>query len=382
MTKILYIQLGSGFKYPNKHVIEQLKIHFPGCEVTLFDAWQVLKRDYWCLFCNLFHMIKENILDQISGRKNLFKYRLHFLNTPYMFNRFSRLVSSQVEKGDYDFVFQTQSLCDSKNDKGIPFYIYTDHTNLNNINYPLIKHSEFLQSKKFIQLEKQAYENAKLIFVMSPNIKDSLINQYHINEHKIKLIYVGTNTPINQKVNRKKYGNKNILFVGKDWVRKGGPLLIEAFKIVQTSVPDAKLSIIGCHPNVKLKNCATYGEISLEQVAELYDQASVFCMPTLREPFGIVFLEAMFNRLPIVTNSIGATPYLIKSGYNGYLLNYDAREYANALIELITDPDKCERLGNNSYDIARKTYTWGHVGELLENYILESREPALTPVTG
>jgi glycosyltransferase involved in cell wall biosynthesis len=250
------------------------------------------------------------------------------------------------------------------------------------MNYPLIKRSEFLHSKKFIQLEKQAYEHAKLIFVMSPNIKDSLVNQYQIDEHKIKLIYVGTNTPINQEVNHEKYRNKNILFVGKDWVRKGGPLLVEAFKIVQASVPDAKLTIIGCNPNVNLRNCVIHGELSLEQVGELYNQASVFCMPTLREPFGIVFLEAMFNRLPIVTNSIGATPYLIKQGYNGYLLNYDARAYANALIELITDPDKCEQFGNNSYEIARKTYTWRNVGDLLENYILESKEPTLTPVDG
>jgi glycosyltransferase involved in cell wall biosynthesis len=116
-----------------------------------------------------------------------------------------------------------------------------------------------------------------------------------------------------------------------------------------------------------------YGELPLEKVGEIYNQASVFCMPTLREPFGIVFLEAMFNRLPIVTNAVGATPYLVQDGVNGYLLKHDAQEYARVLTELLTDSAKCENFGNSSYKIASTTYTWENVVNLMHQYIIESR---------
>jgi glycosyltransferase involved in cell wall biosynthesis len=376
MTKILFIQVGSGFKHPNKHIIEELKKQMPDCHIYVYDLLDVLKKDYMFLFLNLLCMIKENLFDQLTGKKNLFKFRLHFLGTTYIFKRFSAMAVKQLEKDRYDFIFQTQSLCDSSNPQGIPVYMYTDHTNLNNLNYPLIKQSQFIRSKKYVELERKAYENASLIFVMSDNIKNSLVNQYHVDENKIKLVYVSINTPINAEVNPEKYRNKNILFVGMDWERKGGPLLVEAFKIVCTKVPDAKLTIIGCKPNINIKNCFVYGELPLEQVAELYNQASVFCMPTLREPFGIVFLEAMFNHLPIITDSVGATPYLVRENFNGYLLEHNATDYANALIELISDPEKCEQFGNNSYSLASKTYTWDNVVRLMRQYIAE-RQPGI-----
>jgi glycosyltransferase involved in cell wall biosynthesis len=373
MTKILFIQVGRGFEHPNKHIIGQMKKYFPDSEIKVYDILRVVQKDYWFLICNMFYMVKENFVDQLLGRKNLFKFRLHFLGTTAIFKRFSKIVTEQLERDSYDFIFQTQGLCDSMNDKGIPFYIYTDHTNLNNLNYQYIRKSQFLRSKEYVQLETEAYKNAKLIFVMSANIRDSLVNQYHIDEEKVKLVHVSTNTPINQKINSEKYKNKNILFVGKDWTRKGGPLLVQAFKRVQQHVPDASLTIIGCNPRIKLKNCFVYGELPLEKVGEIYNQASVFCMPTLREPFGIVFLEAMFNRLPIVTNAVGATPYLVQDGVNGYLLKHDAQEYARVLTELLTDSAKCENFGNSSYKIASTTYTWENVVNLMHQYIIESR---------
>ena len=89
---------------------------------------------------------------------------------------------------------------------------------------------------------------------------------------------------------------------------------------------------MGCTPPIMLKNCHALGKVSLEEVANHYNKASVFCLPTKREPFGVVFIEAMVNRLAIVTNTIGATPELVFNDKNGYRLAYDATEYAEALL--------------------------------------------------
>lgn len=372
MKRILYIQVGSGFKNPNKHIISQLHLHFPEIEIELIDVLEIVKKNYFILLVNTLVMLREYAFDFLVYNKNVFKFRTHFLGTTFLFKHFTKLVNEKVATGEYDLIFQTQCMCDASNQKGIPVIIYTDHTNLNNLNYFNIKTSEFLHSNRYINLERKAYENAKAIFVMSNNIKTSLVEQYKIESEKIKLVYVGANITVEKELQSNgKYSNKNILFVGKDWKRKGGPLLVEAFKIVQRQIPDAMLTIVGCSPRIQSRNSVIKGEISLEEVAEEYNKASVFCMPTIREPFGIVFLEAMFNRLPVVTNDTGATRYLVKTGENGYLLKHNAEEYAKVLIELLNDPDRCEKFGNRSYSIAAENYTWTNVGNLMAKHIRE-----------
>lgn len=369
MKRILYIQVGKGFWHPNRHIINQLKTHFPDHEVELLDIMVIIKKQYGVMFFNGICTICEYFIDLVTFKKSLGKFRAHFMGSSYFFRSLSKIVRKHVEKNDYTFIFQTQSMCDSTNSKGIPFFIYTDHTNLFNQHYSFSNPIEFLHSENYVSLEKKAFENAKAIFVMSENIRESLFTQYRIDSPKVKLVYVSTNTAISSEVNPAKYKNKNILFVGKDWERKGGPLLVEAFKQVRTKIPDATLTILGCTPKTGLENCFESGEVSLEEVAKAYEKATVFCLPTQREPFGIVFLEAMFYRLPVITNRTGATPFIIEDGLSGYLLNNTVEEYGRVLTDLLSDSKKCEALGAQSFEIAQKKYTWNNVGMLMANTI-------------
>jgi glycosyltransferase involved in cell wall biosynthesis len=367
MRKILYIQIGVGFLHVNRNVIEQLKQHYPGYEIELFDLLPFVRRNPALVMLNLFYAIKEYFFDFVSFNKNILKIKYHFLGTTYIFRYFSRIISEKVKKGNFEFIIQSQCLCDASGN-GVPVYIYTDHTNLNNLNYKFIKPSRFMRSDAYLQLEKRAYTNATLVFVMSANIKRSLVDQYKIPESKIKIAYVGSNTEHPSRVDSSKYQNKNIIFVGKEWERKGGPLLVEAFKKVLKHIPDATLTIIGCKPSIQVKNCEVLGELSLKEVAKYYDKASVFCLPTVREPFGIVFIEAMFNRLPIVTNNMGAAPYLVTKN-NGYLLENSVDEYCKALVYLLNNPGLCEEFGEESLRIAQEYYTWKNVGVQMARYI-------------
>jgi glycosyltransferase involved in cell wall biosynthesis len=372
MAKILFIQIGAGFRVPNKHLIKSLQSEFPQDEIHLIDLLTIVRKNPFIIGYNGICMIWEYLADFLSGNKRITRLHHYYLGTSYLFKVFSRLVRREVERNSYRFIIQTQGLCDSHNAQGTPFFIYTDHTNRNNLNYQYVKSKLSLHSGSHQNLEREAYEHARFIFVMSNNIRESLIKQYQINADKVKLVYAGANTSASGGNNEQKYYSKNIVFIGKDWVRKGGPLLIEAFKIVVQSIPDATLSIAGCKPKVILQNCKVYGEVSLEEVAKIYSEAAVFCMPTTLEPFGIVFLEAMANCLPIVTNDIGATGDFVIDGHNGYRLHNDSQEYANVLIKLLQDPDKCKTLGYNSCQIVKNNYTWDKVAFTMAQHIKES----------
>jgi len=369
MGNILLITLDD-FSNINQSLVKQLKIHFPGHTIEQLELKPKLRKNIPALVIGALSVGIEYFNDFIRGDKSLKAWRSYLYHTPYMMKYFNRQIVRRIKSKEFDFIFQTQSLFDGSS-QNTPNFIYTDHTNLNNLNYPFINPKKYLCSARFISMERSVYQNTSLLFVMSTNIKESLINQYGVSPEKIKVVYAGNNAKIIETVNRNKYRNKNILFIGKDWDRKGGPLLVEAYKLVLQKIPDASLTIIGSSPSLSLPNCTIIKDAHIDTIGEYYNQASVFCLPTKREPFGIVFVEAMLNRLPIVTNTVGATPELVINDENGYRIEYSVKDYANALINLLNNPDKCEKFGERSYQIAIHNYTWENTGNLLSKYIKE-----------
>jgi glycosyltransferase involved in cell wall biosynthesis len=159
------------------------------------------------------------------------------------------------------------------------------------------------------------------------------------------------------------YRNQRILFVGVDWERKGGPELAAAFKIVQQRHPNARLTIVGCSPQLELRNCEIVGRVPIEQMKNYYAQASVFCMPTRLEPFGIVFVESLLNKIPIVATNLGALPDIVENGKSGYLVEpNNAAELARALGELLSNAEKCSRFGEYGYRAVLERYSWDATG--------------------
>ena len=163
---------------------------------------------------------------------------------------------------------------------------------------------------------------------------------------------------------------KNILFVGADWERKGGPILITVFEKVLKKHPDAILTIVSKTPkNLSVKNGNILGLIPVQQLSQHYKAANIFCLPTLREPFGVVFVEAMKYKLPIVANNVGGLPDLVKNGFNGYLIDNNIDKYVTAICHLLDNPAKCIEMGQNGFEFANENFTWDKVGNTLKTNI-------------
>ena len=268
------------------------------------------------------------------------------------------------------FTIQTQSIVDASQ-PGIPHFIYTDHTHLANLYYPGFD-ARGLYTGKWIEKERSIYRHAQVIFTPSGFVAKSLIEQYGIPESRIQCVGIGSNIPIPplESLPEERYASKEILFVGIEWERKGGPQLVAAFKEVAKDHPDAKLKIIGCSPNVNLPNCTILGQLPLKEVARHFATAAVFCMPTRYEPFGVVFLEAFAYRLPVIGSPVGALPEFIENGVNGYLVPLgDVAQVSARLKELIAAPETCKRLGEAGYVRMQARYTWQHAAAQIANRI-------------
>ena len=348
-----------------------MRKNFPDCAFEVLVLKPLIKKNILVLTQGLFWLGYYYWLDFLTGRKRILKAKRYFYFTPFVFDFLNKKIEQYLSGKKFDFIVQTQGLFDAGK-FGVPNFIYTDHTILFNQFYPDIPSGEYHVCKAWLKNEFEIYEHAQLMLVMSENIRWSLTEQYKIRPERVAVVYIGNNSEIRQENNPLKYGSKNILFVGKDWERKGGPLLIEAFRKVRTAIPDATLTVIGCSPSVNEPGVIVVGKVPLEQVAGYYNNASVFCMPTKREPFGVVFIEAMLSYLPVVTSNIGAIPEFIQDGINGYKLNSDAGLYAMRLIELLQDSEKCRRFGEAAFQIADKKYRWDNVGRLIASAINSS----------
>ena len=374
-SKILFVKTDS-FSNINLEVFKILKTSFPECQIDTIDVWELIKKDTSAhhFLINFCFFIKEYGGELVTGHKKWKDRSQWYFATSYI----SRLISKKIKKlclhKEYKFSFQTQSLFNGKIDN-IPNYIYTDHTTKTNLLYPDLDAKQYMRSKCFIEKsETRAYQDATMIFTFGSLVSHSLITQYKIPKEKVLIVHAGSNVKYNASANPnpQKYFSKKILFVGVEWERKGGPILLEVFKRVLEKHPDASLTVVGCTPVIKLPNCEIIGKIPVEKVFNYYNSASVFCLPTMREPFGIVFVEAMNYHLPIIANNIGSIPDLVLNGYNGYLIDNNVIDYSNAICKLFDNPSLCREMGENGYSYAQTKFQWEIVGALLKKSIDQS----------
>lgn len=362
--KIAFLKWGS-FSHINASVLGLLQENFPDFQIEVIDFTDLIRRENAFV---IYHCLREYGVDIIRGDKTFFG-SIYF--TPYVFRKARRVIQSRLSRQKYAFTFQTQSVFDASLPE-IPHFVYTDHTVLANLRYPGSTQQNLFASA-WIEYEKTIYQNSTLNFTMSSNIYRSIVEDYLCTPEKVSCVYCGANVQVteDEMFDDSRFSGKNILFVGVDWHRKGGPVLAEAFKTVLGIYPDASLTIIGSTPRLNLPNCSVIGKIPLCEVGKYYRRASIFCLPTTREPFGVVFLEAMAHKLPVIATCIGAIPDFIHEDKNGYLVEpNDPERLAQKLIELIGSREKCKAFGEYGHRLFWDRYTWKKTGVRIREHIM------------
>jgi len=306
------------------------------------------------------------LLSILQFRRN---WRRHFLFTTFAFKKMSRYAEDILNKiGDnYDIILQSgvlfspsiRSLSRKK------YVLYIDHTYKITKNYPKFKE---LPDPPYVTteweiLETKAYQNAIKIFTMSHNVKNSLIFDYNIKPDKVNVVGAGPNFNI-PKIKNKVYDSKKILFVGTNFLAKGGKILLQAFKIIQKEIPQAKLTIVGCSPKIRQEGVIVKGYLPTSKLISEYESASLFVLPTFREAFGISFLEAMAYKLPCIGTNIEAIPEIIDDGITGFIVPVNNfLKLAEKIIVVLTNKSLMKKMGEAGYQKVKKYYNWDLVAD-------------------
>jgi len=148
-----------------------------------------------------------------------------------------------------------------------------------------------------------------------------------------------------------------ILSVARQYRRKDTIALLRALPEVRRALPEARLRVVGGGPMLASlqREARRLGlGAAVEFAGDLHDRttlrnqyltADVFALPSLQEGFGIVFLEAMACRLPVVAARAGAAPEVVPGSAGLLVPPSDSEALAAALVELLRDPERREHMG-------------------------------------
>jgi phosphatidyl-myo-inositol dimannoside synthase len=152
-------------------------------------------------------------------------------------------------------------------------------------------------------------------------------------------------------------GGPTILCVARMYPRKRVGDLLEAAALLRPRIPRARVRIVGkgpewedavrLHARLGLGETVTLlGDVSRDRLAEEYVSADIFCLSSVQESFGIVFLEAMTAGLPVVACRAAAIPEVVEDGVTGLLVPpRDPAGLARALEALAVDPKRARAMG-------------------------------------
>lgn len=228
-------------------------------------------------------------------------------------------------------------------------------------------------------LDRKSFEQAKHIFTLGEHVCDDLVGHYGIPRQKCTAIGSGPGA-LTPYFGPKDYSARSLLFVAKTrFESKGGFLVLEAFKLLVAQDATVHLTIVGSDEAARaasgIPNLTVKPFVAAAELQELFNRASLFVLPAINEPWGMVYLEAMASRTPVVGLRRGSLPELTLNGQLGFLIDDpDPTLLANALASALADTTKLEAVGQACQSHVLKNYTWKRAVDRMLAVVDESKE--------
>jgi len=246
---------------------------------------------------------------------------------------------------------------------GAPFVMYIDTTHaMARREWPEWSPYAGAGARLWLRAETDAYRTAEHVFAASRSAARSLQDDYGLSPDRVTVVGAGSNffplPPVRLRPRR-----PEILFIGREWERKGGPELLEAFAAVRREVPEARLVVVGTDRVPSRPGVDVRGKLmDRSALAACFESASVFCVPSRFCPFTNSLMEAMAYSLPCVSTTTAGTPDLAVDGETGILVEpRDPEALAAALLHLLCTPDVADRLGRAGRQRVERELTWDRV---------------------
>lgn len=216
-----------------------------------------------------------------------------------------------------------------------------------------------------IEVQREVFHGCRVVLVLSEWAAASVRDDYGVPTERVVVVGAGTNVPPGATPVPAGDRDRRILFVGLDWEQKGGPLVLDALRIVRRRVPDAELTVVGCTPDVHEEGVRVVGRLDPRDpatpgtLADLYGRARAFTIAPAFDAFPNVLLEAAARGSVLVSTDRGSRGEVVRDGVTGLLAPHgDPGALADRLVAVLTDDDLATRLSTNARELVVTRMTW------------------------
>lgn len=241
-------------------------------------------------------------------------------------------------------------------------------------------------------LQQRILDTSKLAIFSTQWAADSALKHYKIEESRVKVVPFGANLPgqlpgkdqIAKIVEHRSKNECRLLFIGRDWIEKGGPFAVDILRSLLAKGLDAHLTIVGCAvPSAideslaaritRFPNLQKDDQQGSAKLQELLETSHFLLLPTRGECFGMVICEANAYGLPALAHATGGVPSVISQGKNGFCFSkpQNAEDYAECIANLFGDFASYRSLCLTAHDQSIERLNWStsikKVKELIEN---------------
>ena len=250
-------------------------------------------------------------------------------------------------------------------------------------------------------IERTSLGMADAVIAVSQGPRQDILDHFDIDPAKISVIYNGINVDQYRRTSEtsalEKYGvdpaRPIVLFVGRITRQKGIVHLVNAVKhisrdaqvVLCAGAPDTKEILAEMETAVArvrqegLTNLIWIQEmLTKEQAIQMYSHATVFCCPSIYEPFGIINLEAMACHTAVVASAVGGIREVVVDGVTGYQVPLEqlkvapfepvnpevfSRDLASAINKVLDDPELAEAMAAAGQKRAHEVFSWTSIAQ-------------------
>ncbi|MFP4330743.1 MAG: glycogen synthase [Spirochaetaceae bacterium] len=265
-------------------------------------------------------------------------------------------------------------------------------------------------------MERTAIDGADAIIAVSRETRQDVWDHFGSAESRTQVIHNGIDLteyrPVPSQEALKRRGvdpaKPYVLFVGRITRQKGIIHLVDAIPYIDPKIqvvllagaPDTEE--IGREMKDRVAQARSVRDgviwvdemVSRQEVIEFYSHATVFCCPSVYEPFGIINLEAMACETPVVASAVGGIPEVVVPEQTGLLVNLEleagtftpreperfSRELAEAINRIASDPQLARRMGVAGRKRAEDHFSWDAIAaKTVELYdqLIQRRQTAV-----
>ncbi len=314
--------------------------------------------------------------------KLLFNKRYDSNITPKVVQNYAEEITRQLEGKKYDLIFCPGTIPVTTLKTDVPIVIWTDSCQPGLLDFYDSK--DKLSEESFrhgVEIEKLVLDNCALTVFSSEWAASIAINYHKINTSKVKVIPFGANIDkhysrdeISNLISQRNKDVCKLLFVGVDWVRKGGEIALKTAEALNEKGLNTELSIVGCEPIVKkplpdfvkpLGFISKSTEEGRQKLNTLFEESHFLIVPSQAEAYGLVFCEANAFGVPAIATNVGGITTIIRNDINGrtFSPNGAITEYSDYIFNLMVNYSEYKNLAHSSYNEFRNRLNWDTAGK-------------------